>query len=126
MLEQKDVNKTVIEGSDDIDNKVKREELIGESVNNQDSSEYIIKKPNFLDTFKASLIDLVIIGGISTVGVYVADALFRMAGYAITQKFQVAFIIFMVVMVFYMSIMDSGKKSATIGKKVAGLIIKRG
>ena len=125
MLEQKDVNKTVIEGSDDIDNKVKNEEIIGESVNNQ-TSEYIIKKPNFIDTFKASLVDLVVIGGISTVGVYIADALFRMAGYAITQKFQVAFIIFMVVMVFYMSIMESGKKSATIGKKVSGLIIKKG
>ncbi len=37
-----------------------------------------------------------------------------------------AFIIFMVVMVFYMSIMESGKKSATIGKKVARLIITKG
>ena len=123
MLEQKDENKSVIEGSDDIDN---NEELIGVGVNNQDSSEYIIKKPNFMDTFKASIIDLVIIGGISAIGVYVADAVLRMAGYAITQKFQMTFIIFMVVMVLYMSIMECGKKSATIGKKISGLTITKG
>ena len=109
MLEQKDVNKDVIEGSDDIEIKVKKEEQIGEAINNQNSNEYIVKKPNFIDTFKANIIDLVVIGAISTVGVYVADAIFRIAGYAITQKFQVAFIFFMVVMVIYMSIMESGK-----------------
>jgi uncharacterized RDD family membrane protein YckC len=125
MLEQNDENKSVIEGSDDIDNKVKNEELIGVGVNNQNSSEYT-KKPTLMDTFKASIIDLVIIGGISTIGVYVADAVLRMAGYAITQKFQMTFIIFMVVMVLYMSIMECGKKSATIGKKISGLTITKG
>ena len=55
-----------------------------------------------------------------------ADAILKLAGYAITQKFQMAFIIFMVVMVLYMSIMESGKTSTTIGKKISGLIITKG
>ena len=117
MLEQKEINENVIDESDDIENKsvVKNEQLGVE-----------FAKPNFLDTFKANLIDLVIIGGISAVGVFVADAVLKLAGYSITQKFQMGFIIFMVVMVLYMSIMESGKKSTTIGKKISGLIITKG
>ncbi|GCD09061.1 RDD family protein [Clostridium tagluense] len=128
MLEQKDVNKSVIEESDDINNKSlgKNEELMGTDVSNQNSNEYKSIKPNFIDTLKASLIDLVVIGGISAVGVFVADAILKLAGYSITQKFQMGFIIFMVVMVLYMSIMESGKKSSTIGKKISGLIITKG
>jgi len=128
MLEQNDVNKSVIEESDDINNKAlgKNEELIGVSADEKNSNEYKAIKPNFIDTFKANLVDLVIIGGISTIGVYVADAILRLAGYSITQKFQMAFIIFMVVMVLYMSIMESGKKSTTIGKKISGLIVTKG
>lgn len=123
MLEQKDVNKSVIEESDDINNKsVEIKEELGVGVN----SEYKAIKPNFMDTFKANLIDLVVIGGISAVGVFIADAMLKLAGYSITQKFQMAFIIFMVVMVLYMSIMESGKKSTTIGKKISGLIITKG
>ncbi|MBZ9688135.1 RDD family protein [Clostridium estertheticum] len=126
MLEQKDLNKSVIEESDDINNKSvgQKEELI--DIDNQNSNDYKSIKPNFIDTFKANLIDLVVIGGISTVAVFVADALLRLAGYFITQKFQMTFIIFMVVMVLYMSIMESGKKSSTLGKKISGLIITKG
>ena len=126
MLEQKDANKGVIEESDDINNKSveKSEELM--SVNNENSNGDKVIKPNFLDTFKASLIDLVVIGGISAAAVFVADAMLKLAGYAISEKFQMAFIIFMVVMVLYMSIMESGKKSSTIGKKISGLIITKG
>ncbi|MBZ9636064.1 RDD family protein [Clostridium sp. FP1] len=128
MLEQKDINKSVIEESDDINNKSlgKNEELMGTDISNQNSNEYKSIKPNFIDTLKASLIDLVVIGGISAVGVFVADAILKLAGYSITQKFQMGFIIFMVVMVLYMSIMESGKKSSTIGKKISGLIITKG
>jgi len=82
-------------------------------------------KPTFIDTFKASLIDLIVIGALSTVGLFVINGLLELAGYAITQKFQMSFIIFMVVMVFYMSIMESRKTSATIGKKISGLIISK-
>lgn len=126
MLEQKDLNKSVIEESDDINNKSvgQKEEFM--DVNNQNSNDYKSIKPSFLDTFKANLIDLVIVGGISAVAVFGADALLKLAGYAISQKFQMAFIIFMVVMLMYMSIMESGKKSTTIGKKISGLIITKG
>ena len=126
MLEQKDVNKSVIEESDDINNKFveKNEELMG--VNDLNTNEFKSIKPNFIDTFKANLIDLAIVGGISAVAVFGADALLKLAGYAISQKFQMTFIIFMVVMLFYMSIMESGEKSTTIGKKISGLIITKG
>jgi len=82
-------------------------------------------KPRFIDAFKASLIDIILVGAVSTVGVYLADALLKLAGFSIAQKFQMSFIVFVVVMLLYMSIMESSKKSATIGKKIAGLIITR-
>lgn len=82
-------------------------------------------KPTFVNTFLASIIDLIIIGVVSTVIVYATDAVLKLSGYAIAQKFQMTFIIFMVVMVLYTSIMESGKTSATFGKKVSGLIITK-
>jgi len=122
MLEQKEVmeNEKIIEELNNKDNKYsgRNEELIGANGNKT-------LKPTFLDAFKASIIDLVVIGVVSTVGLFVADAVLKLAGFAITQKFEMSFIIFMVVMVLYMSIMESGKKSATIGKKVARLIITK-
>ena len=133
MLEQRKVNTNVIEESDDIKNKSlgKNEEMVGVNgdkmgatvINSNDNN---AKKPNFLDTFKANIIDLAIIGGISAVLVFAADAILRLTGYAISQKFSMSFIIFMVVMVLYMSIMESGKGSNTVGKKISGLTITKG
>ena len=79
-----------------------------------------------MDTLKANLLDLIVIGGISTIIVFLSDVVLKFAGYTITEKFQMSFVIFMVVMVLYMSIMESGKNSATLGKKIAGLIITKG
>ena len=122
MLEQKDVmgNEKIIDDLNNTDNKyiARNEDLVG-----QDGNRAI--KPTFFDAFKASIIDLVVVGAISTVGLFAADAILKIAGFAISEKFAMSFIIFMVVMVFYMSIMESGKKSATIGKKVARLIITK-
>lgn len=81
-------------------------------------------RPNFLNTFMASLIDLIVIGVTSTVLVYLADAVLKLSGYALTQKFQMIFIFFMVVMVLYMSIMESCM-STTLGKKASGLFITK-
>jgi len=72
----------------------------------------------------ASLIDLIVIGVTSTILVYVADAVLKLSGYALTQKFQMTFVIFMVVMVLYMSIMESCM-STTLGKKASGLFITK-
>ena len=122
MLEQKGTNenKEVIGESNNTNNKsaIKDEELI-----ELDDSKALT--PTFGDTFKASLIDLIVIGVASTVIVFVVDALLKLSGYAITQKFQMTFVIFMVVMVLYMSIMESGKMSATVGKKTSGLFITK-
>ena len=133
MLEQKEVNTNVIEEPDDIKNKSlgTNEELAGVDGNKMsaafiNSEHNNAKKPNLLDTFKANIIDLAIIGGISAVLVFVADAILKLAGYAISQKFSMSFIIFMVVMVLYMSIMESGKGSNTVGKKISGLTITKG
>lgn len=131
MLEQKDIKNNVIDeldNIDDIEDKVaaKNEEALVEDAISENFNVYKDVKPNFIDTFKANIIDLVVIGGISAVGVFVADAVLKLAGYTITEKFQMSFIIFMIVMVLYMSIMESGKNSTTIGKKVSGLIITKG
>jgi uncharacterized RDD family membrane protein YckC len=132
VLEQKEVNENIIEELNDIDNKyaTKNEEEMGEVTEEQyvvseNSNEDKTIKPTFVDTFKANLIDLVVIGGISAVGVFVVDAVLRLAGYFVTQKFQMSFIVFMIVMVLYMSIMESGKTYNTLGKKVSGLVITK-
>ena len=91
----------------------------------ENSKENKVIRPSFVDTFKANIIDLIVIGAVSTIVVFVADAILKLTGYAITQKFQMIFIIFMIIMVLYMSIMESGKSSATIGKKASGLLIIR-
>ena len=133
MLEQKKVKENISGELNDIDNKAtaQKEEQIQVDCSKQccaskESNGNKAIKPTFVDTFKASIIDLIIIGGISIVGVFVVDAILRLSGYFITQKFQMSFVIFMVVMVLYMSIMESGKTSTTIGKKIAGLIITKG
>lgn len=122
MLEQKEVmeNGKIIEELNNTDNK-----YVGRSEEPIGGNGKRAIKPTFFDAFKASIIDLVVIGVVSTVGVFAADAVLRLAGFAITQKFEMLFIIFMVVMVLYMSIMESGKKSATIGKKASRLIITK-
>lgn len=110
MLEQNEVNVDNSEELNHIENKVVEKSM----------------KPRFIDTLKASLIDLIVIGVISTGLVFIADSILRLTGYFVTQKFQMSFIIFMVVMVLYTSIMESGKSSTTIGKKLSGLTIIKG
>ena len=130
MLEQ---NENIIEEVKDIDsnNEVNSNEQIIESVNEEISysenlNEEKSVKPSFMDTLKANLLDLIVIGGISTIIVFISDVVLKFAGYTISEKFQMSFVIFMVIMVLYMSIMESGKNSATLGKKIAGLIITKG
>lgn len=110
MLEQNEVNVDNSEELNHIENKEGEKSM----------------KPRFIDTLKASLIDLIVIGVISTGLVFMADSILRLTGYFVTQKFQMSFIIFMVVMVLYTSIMESGKSSTTIGKKLSGLTIIKG
>jgi len=134
MLEQKKEieNEKIIADLNNTDNinLAKKEELnqaVGskQGIINNNSTDNKDKKPTLLDTFKANIIDLIVTGGVSTVGVFAADVVLRLAGYAIKEKFQMTFIVFMVIMILYMSIMESGKTSATIGKKVAGLFITK-
>ncbi|MCJ7689886.1 MAG: RDD family protein [Clostridiaceae bacterium] len=122
MLEQNEVNEDNSEELNNIENEVvENQEGISEDIKVDKSI-----KPRFLDTLKASLIDLIVIGGISTALVFIGDSILRLVGYFVTQKFQMSFIIFMVVMVLYMSIMESGKASTTLGKKLSGLTIIKG
>ena len=134
MLEQKNEiqNENIIKNLNNTDNinvakNPAMQEVAGskQGIVNKNSTDNKGKKPILLDTFKANIIDLIVIGAASTVVVYVSDAILKLAGYAISQKFQMTFILFMVIMVLYMSIMESGKSSATIGKKVSGLFITK-
>jgi uncharacterized RDD family membrane protein YckC len=123
MLEQNELNKDNSEELNHIENNevVDSEEGITENIKVEKSI-----KPRFVDTLKASVLDLIVIGGISTALVFIGDFILRLAGYFINQKFQMSFIVFMVVMVLYMSIMESGKASTTLGKKLSGLTIIKG
>ena len=133
MLEQKETNEVIIEELKDIE---KKDAVTSERLTEINTSEECpcceslnedkVIRPSFIDNLKATIIDVIVIGGISTVGVFVMDAILSLAGYGVTQKFQMSFIIFMAVMVLYMSIMQSGKNSATLGQKIAGLIITKG
>jgi uncharacterized RDD family membrane protein YckC len=118
MLEQ---NETNVDNSEEIN--VDNSEEINHIENIEVEKSMKLK---FIDTLKASLIDLIVIGAISTALVFITDSILRLTGYFVTQKFQMSFIIFMVVMVLYMSIMESGKTSTTIGKKLSGLKIIKG
>ncbi|MEK6265560.1 MAG: RDD family protein [Clostridium sp.] len=109
MLEQNEINVDNSEEINHIENKEVEKSM----------------KPKFMDTLKANLIDLIVIGAISTALVFIGDSILRLTGYFVTQKFQMSFIIFMVVMVLYTSIMESGKTSTTLGKKISGLIITK-
>ena len=123
MLDQNELNKDNSEELNNIENNevVENQEGISENTKVEKSI-----KPRFVDTFKASILDLIVIGGISAAVVFIGDSILRLAGYFINQKFQMSFIIFMVVMVLYMSIMESGKASTTLGKKLSGLTIIKG
>ena len=132
MLERNETDENVVEEVKDITNsEIENNEPIVESASEdcpccENSDEEKSMKPKFIDTFKANLLDLVVIGGISTILVFLSDIILKFAGYTISAKFQMTFVIFMIVMVLYMSIMESGKNHATLGKKIAGLIITKG
>lgn len=132
MLEQNETNENTVEEVKDItNNEIESNGKVVESSSEEypcceNSDEEKPMKPKFIDTLKANLLDLVVIGGISTILVFLSDTILKFAGYTISAKFQMTFVIFMIVMVLYMSIMESGKNHATLGKKIAGLIITKG
>jgi uncharacterized RDD family membrane protein YckC len=114
ILEQQVLNEEVSEETG--------EEAVEESVNEELETEELQEhagenKGSFIKSLSAVIIDEAIIGIISVALLYIADALLKYAGYAITQRVSMLFIIFVVVSVIYTSISESTKSGKTIGKK---------
>lgn len=98
-------------------NEIAIEETVTEEDNEVIQEQPDVKKIPFLNSLSAVISDEAIIGIISLVLLYLGDFLLKYAGYAITQKVSMLFIIFVVVSVLYTSISEATKSGKTLGKK---------
>lgn len=79
------------------------------------------KKVSFGDAFIATLVDVITIGLISSIGLFVFNAILKVAGYYVKDVIPMFLIIYLIVTLLYTSIMESSKNADTIGKRVARL-----
>lgn len=78
------------------------------------------KKPSFLDSLLATLIDQGIIGLVSFAGLFIFDAIIRAtAGLYVNDKLGIFLIIYAIFNVLYPIIMESSKAGNTIGRTVS-------
>lgn len=78
----------------------------------------VVGKKSFFKNLIAAIVDEAIIGVISVVLLYLGDFILRAAGYFISGKISMLFIIFVVVSILYPAIMESTKKGNTIGRSI--------
>jgi hypothetical protein len=102
------------------------EEAIEESINETEGAEEVQEgivepKVSFIKNFSAIIVDEVIIGIISIIILYIFEALLKLGGYSISQKSSMLFLIFVVVSIFYTSIMETVKAGKTAGKKLLSI-----
>ncbi|ERI90900.1 hypothetical protein HMPREF1982_03635 [Clostridiales bacterium oral taxon 876 str. F0540] len=111
ILEEEEVNEESIEANDNELESI--EESTEESKN--DSSKTGV---SFIKSFCAAIIDNASVGVIAVILLYAFDFLLGLAGYGVSQKMSMLFIIFVIVSIFYYSICESSKSGKTIGKKL--------
>lgn len=75
-------------------------------------------KSPFLKSLIATFVDEVIVGVISVALLYLSDLILRAAGYFISGKISMLFIIFVVVSLVYPIIMECTKKGKTVGRSL--------
>lgn len=134
------------EGNDEINNKEEKADLVetkieevleepdieeSEEDNIEDNieanidTESIVEcddKVSFLNSLAAVFIDEAIVGVISFGVLYLVDLLMRsIAGYYIVEKAPMYLIIFVIITLFYTSIMENKKNGQTFGKKIMKL-----
>lgn len=98
------------------------EEAIEESVNETEKMEdtqeqTAANKISFINSLCAVILDEAIAGILSIALLYIADAVLKYAGYAITERPSMLLIIFIVVSVLYTSITETALNGKTFGKK---------
>ncbi len=79
------------------------------------------KKVSFGDAFIATLVDIITVGLISAIGLFIFNVILKVAGYYVKDVIPMFLIIYLIVTLLYTSIMESSKNADTIGKRVARL-----
>lgn len=85
------------------------------------------KKVPFNDSFMASLIDTIVMAGISLAGLFIFDnVILRILGYKVATQYRgtMLLVIFVIVAILYPAIMES-KNGNTIGKKSSKLKVEK-
>jgi cation transport ATPase len=115
------VNEENIQKNDEEVNEIEeiKEEQPESSVEiKQTAEKKVATKSPFLKSLLATVVDEVIIGIISVALLYLTDFILRAAGYFISGKISMLFIIFVVVSILYPIIMECSKKGNTIGRSL--------
>lgn len=115
-----------VEEKEILEEKVINEEAIEKSISETEEAEevqgrIVEPKVSFIKNFSAILVDEVIIGIISIIILYIFEALLKLGGYSISQKSSMLFLLFVVVSIFYTSIMETAKAGKTVGKKLLNI-----
>lgn len=79
------------------------------------------KKVSFGDAFIATLVDIITVGLISSIGLFIFNVILKVAGYYVKDVIPMFLIIYLIVTLLYTSIMESSKNADTIGKRIARL-----
>jgi uncharacterized RDD family membrane protein YckC len=103
------------------DNNIEEKEILEEQVINEEAFEESVNEVSFAKRLGASIVDEVSKLILSIALLYIFEGLLKLAGYYISQKFTMLFIIFIVVSILYTSIMENIKDGKTIGKKLMNL-----
>jgi uncharacterized RDD family membrane protein YckC len=114
------------------ENNVEEKEILEEQVTNEESINVTEEteevqvglgqpKVSFIKSLSAVIVDEVIIGIISVILLYILEALLKLSGYSISQKSSMMLLIFVVVSIFYTSIIETVKGGKTVGKKLLNL-----
>lgn len=97
-----------------------------EEVNKEEDKEEA-KKVSFGDSFMASLVDTVVMAGISLAGLLIFDAIIlKLLGYKIITQYRgtILLVIFVIVAILYPAIMEY-KNGSTIGKRSSKLKVEK-
>lgn len=77
----------------------------------------------FIDSFIGVIIDEAIVAIITVFILFFSDFIMNFAGYTIGDKVGMFAILYIIVNIFYISIFESSRKSATPGKIVSNIVV---
>lgn len=118
ILEEQITSEEELEEVNEADSEAVIEESINETEEIEDIQEQTVaNRVSFINSLSAVILDEAIVGIVSVALLYITDAVLKAAGYAITERPSMLFIIFVVVSVLYTSITEAVQNGKTLGKK---------